>query len=64
MSERVRLNLVTPRGGQVDPRTCIQCAQLLKDLIQASGIGDHNAVSLVLIAMDVHMTRGHPEDTR
>ncbi|MBB5938797.1 hypothetical protein [Streptomyces zagrosensis] len=64
MSVQNLLNLITPRGGQVDPKACMQCAQLRKKIVEAADRHDAAAADAAVQAMDAHMTYGHPDDMR
>lgn len=64
MSVEELLSLVAPRGGDVDPKDCLQCAKLVKRLREVSRKGDPQAAQRAANAMAVHKSYGHPEDTR
>lgn len=64
MSVQGLLNLITPRGGEVDPDSCLQCKILRKRLSAVVRKRDKAGVKAVQEAMIAHKNYGHPEDVR
>lgn len=62
MSVQELLNLVTPRSGQVDPTSCIQCASLRMQVRAATRSGKGAELMRTVEAMRTHKQYGHPED--